>query len=96
MSTPTPRGRWLSGDTIGYARTESGSEIDLAPVSLPARSGVSASVPLECKWVDQGWRSGTRTISGRYGHGILATKSILDTEADAWAVPAPPVAPPLP
>jgi predicted AAA+ superfamily ATPase len=85
-------GRWLSGDTIGYARTQSGNEIDLAPVNLPTDHGVSPSVPLESKWVDHGWRSEAKTINGKYGRGILATKSILDTAADVWAVPAPLVA----
>jgi predicted AAA+ superfamily ATPase len=85
-------GRWLSGDTIGYARTQSGNEIDLAPVSLPTGHGVRPSVPLECKWVDHGWRSEAKAINGKYGHGVLATKSVLDTTADVWAIPAPLVA----
>lgn len=85
-------GRWLSGDTIGYARTQSGNEIDLAPVSLPTDHGVSPGVPLESKWVDHGWRAEAKTINGKYGRGILATKSVLDTTADVWAVPAPLVA----
>jgi hypothetical protein len=85
-------GRWLSADTRGYSRTKSGNEIDLAPVSVPTSAGVDATVPLECKWVDQGWRSAARTIDGKYGRGILATKSILDTSANIWAVPAPLIA----
>jgi uncharacterized protein len=85
-------GRWLSGDTIGYSRTRSGNEIDLAPISLPTGSGVKVSVPLECKWIDQGWRFESKTIDGKYGRGILATKSVLDTSADVWAVPAPLIA----
>lgn len=82
-------GRWLSGDTIGYARTHSGNEIDLAPISAPTEAGVSTTVPIECKWVDHGWRSEAKTIDGKYGRGILATKSVLDTSTDVWAVPAP-------
>lgn len=85
-------GRWLSGDTISYARTQSGNEIDLAPVALPTGHGVRPSVPLECKWVDHSWRSEAKAINGKYGRGVLATKSILDTTADVWAVPAPLVA----
>jgi hypothetical protein len=85
-------GRWLGGDTIGYARTQSGNEIDLAPVNLPTDHGARPSVPLESKWVDHGWRAEAKTINGKYGHGILATKSILDTTTDVWAVPAPLVA----
>ena len=82
-------GRWTSGDTIAYARTLSGNEIDLAPVRLPTPAGVVTSVPVEAKWVDQGWRSEAKTIDGKYSRGILATKSILDTSGPVWAVPAP-------
>jgi uncharacterized protein len=82
-------GRWISGDTIGYARTASGNEIDLAPVPLPTTNGTARTVPIESKWVDHGWRAEAKTIDGKYGHGILATKSILDTTGTVWAVPAP-------
>jgi hypothetical protein len=33
-------GRWVAGDTIGYARTGSGNEVDLAPVSVPSDAGM--------------------------------------------------------
>jgi len=82
-------GRWISGDTIGYTRTASDNEIDLAPVSIPTAAGAVNTVPLESKWVDQGWRSEARTIAGKYEGGILATKTILDTSRRVWAVPAP-------
>lgn len=82
-------GRWLSGDTIGYARTGSGREVDLAPVAVPTGTGTSTTVPIESKWVDDGWRGEARVIEGKYGYGILATKSILDTTGDVWAMPAP-------
>ncbi len=82
-------GRWIANDTIGYARTGSGNEIDLCPVQLPGGSGGSRTTPIESKWVDQGWRSGARPMDAKYGRGILATKSILDTSSDVWAVPAP-------
>ncbi|MFI5931678.1 AAA family ATPase [Actinoplanes sp. NPDC051494] len=82
-------GRWVSGDTIGYTRTTSDKEIDFAPVSIPSAEGASSTVPLESKWVDQGWRGEARTIDGKYGSGILATKTILDTSHRVWAVPAP-------
>ena len=82
-------GRWISGDTIGYARTASDNEIDLAPVPIPSAAGPVNTVPLESKWVDQGWRSEARTIDGKYERGILATKTVLDTSRRVWAVPAP-------
>jgi hypothetical protein len=44
---------------------------------------------LESKWVEQGWKSEARTIDAKFGRGILATKSVLDTTGGIWAVPAP-------
>jgi uncharacterized protein len=85
-------GRWINGDTIGYVRTLSGNEIDFGQVTVPTRAGAAASVPIESKWVDQGWRSEAKALNGKYGLGILATKSILDTTRSVWAVPSPLVA----
>jgi len=85
-------GRWVAGDTIGYARTSGDHEVDLAPVPVPTAAGARISVPMESKWVDHGWRAAARTIDGKYHAGILATKSVLDTRGDVWAVPAPLVA----
>ena len=39
--------------------------------------------------VDSRWRSDARTIESKYGQGILATKSILNTDHPTWAIPAP-------
>ena len=85
-------GRWVSGDTVGYARTAREGEIDLGPVTVPSTAGPVPTVPIECKWVDQGWKSEAKTIDGKFGRGILATKSVLDVTGDVWAVPAPLVA----
>jgi len=85
-------GRWADGDTIGYSRTGSGAEIDLAPVRIPSPSGAGMTTPIESKWVDTGWKHEAKTIGGKYGHGIVATKSILDLDHHVWAVPAPLVA----
>lgn len=82
-------GRWVTNDTLGYVRTGSGNEVDLAPVSVPTASGVARTVPLESKWVDRGWRPEALTVEGKYGCGILATKTILDMTRGSWAVPAP-------
>jgi hypothetical protein len=82
-------GRWVTGDTIGYARTPSGHEVDLGPVTVPSANGPVTTVPVESKWVEQGWRSEARTIDAKFGRGILATKSALDTSGNVWAVPAP-------
>lgn len=48
--------------------------------------------PIEGKWVDSGWKGETHTIRNKFGHGIIATKSILDLDGDIWAIPAPVVA----
>lgn len=81
-------GRWVSGDTIGYVRTGSGNEVDLGPVPVPAPSGPRDTVPIESKWVDAGARSDSKTIEGRFGLGVVATKSLLDIDHPSWAVPA--------
>ena len=85
-------GRWVTGDTIGYIRTASGNEIDLAPVNVPTASVPGATVPIECKWIDHGWRAEAKVVGGKYGRGIVATTSLLDLDHPAWAVPAPLVA----
>lgn len=85
-------GRWVSGDTIGYLRTASDNEIDLGPVTVPSAAGPVTTVPVESKWVDHGWKNEAKTIGGRFGRGILATKSTLDLTGPVWAVPAPLVA----
>jgi len=82
-------GRWVTGDTIGYARTSGDREVDLGPITVPSANGPVATVPLESKWVEQGWKGEARTIDAKFGRGILATKSVLDTTGSTWAVPAP-------
>lgn len=82
-------GRWMSGDTIGYVRTASDNEVDFGPVAVPTGGGRESTCPIESKWVDQGWRSESLTMRGRFGVGICATKSILDLSDEIWAVPAP-------
>ena len=85
-------GRWATNDTIGYVRTASSNEVDLAPVSVPTTAIQEMTTPIESKWVGSGWRSEARVIEAKYDRGIVATKSILDLTNPAWAVPAPLVA----
>jgi hypothetical protein len=82
-------GRLVEGRAIGYLRTGGRKEIDFA--SMPLRVGGSRvqSTPIESKWVTSGWRAEALTVENKYGHGILATKSILDVDGyPTWAVPA--------
>ena len=85
-------GRWIADDTIGYARTGSGNEIDLSPVRIPSADGPTTTTPIESKWTDSGWRADSRGLKAKYGRGILATKSILDLDHPVKAIPAPMVA----
>ena len=82
-------GRWLAGDTVGYARTDSGNEVDLCPVDATIPAGSERTVPIESKCVDTGWRGEGRVIAGKYNAGVLATKSVLAVSEAVWAVPAP-------
>lgn len=82
-------GRWTVGDTIGYLKTASSNEVDLTSVPVPTSAGSQLTVPLESKWVDDGWRGEAKVVEAKFGKGILATKSILDLEHPTWAVPAP-------
>ena len=85
-------GRWVADDTIGYVRTGSGNEIDLGPVRIPTLTGVARTTPIESKWIDSGWRAEAKILEGKFGHGIMATKSILDADHPVKAIPAPMVA----
>lgn len=82
-------GRWVSGDTIGYARTLSGREVDFSPVAVRTSTGSFRTIPIESKWVGEGWRSESRVMAGKYASGIIATKSVLDCTDNVWAIPTP-------
>jgi uncharacterized protein len=85
-------GRLVTNDTIGYARTGGGNEVDLLPIPVSSPAGASRTVSIEGKWVDDQWRRDARAIETKYGNGVLATKSIPSTDHPAWAIPAPLVA----
>jgi hypothetical protein len=85
-------GRWVEGETIGFACTGSGNEIDLGALPITATADIGGTTPIESKWVDQGWRAEARTIEGKYNRGVVTTKSILDLEHPSFAIPAPLVA----
>jgi hypothetical protein len=46
------------------------------------------TTPIEAKWVTSGWRSEARTIEGKFGRGLVATRTVLDLQHPSWAVPA--------
>ncbi len=71
--------RFVAGEAVMYERTATGKEIDF----VGARQ-----VPVESKYVERNWKSGARTVAAAYGRGILATRNVLDTDGDVWAVPA--------
>jgi len=56
---------------------------------VPTPAGASITTPIESKWVDSGWRSEAKTLDCKFGHGIMATKSILDLDYPIKAIPAP-------
>jgi hypothetical protein len=54
------------------------------------RPGISLG--FEGKYVDAGWKREAITVRSALGAGVLATRGVLDTSGDVWAVPAPFVA----
>ena len=72
-------GRLVAGDTIGYVRTGGGNEVDFGPVPIPGNAGAELSVPLESKWVDDGWRGEAKALDGKYG-------SVNVVPLSGWAV----------
>lgn len=69
---------------VMYQRTSS-KEVDFAGPRL-------GQLGFEGKYVDAGWRREAQTARAALGRGVLATRSLLDTSGDVWAVPAPFVA----
>lgn len=82
-------GRWMADDAVGYIRTGGGKAIDLAPVPVLTPGGTRMTNPIESKWVSGGWRSEARSLEGKYGSGVMATKNVIDLDNSAWAIPAP-------
>ncbi len=71
--------RFVAGEAVMYERTGTGREIDF----VGARQ-----VPIESKYVERNWKSDARTVAAAHGRGMLATRNVLDTDGDVWAVPA--------
>ena len=81
--------RYVEQRAVGHVRTGSGGEVDFAAMPIAVGANRAMSCPIESKWVSDGWKGEARTIAGKYGHGIVATKNITDLSGPVWAVPAP-------
>ncbi len=68
----------MAADEVMYERTST-AEIDFV--------GSTIGVPFESRYVERGWKSGSRALAARYGRGIVATRNVLDTDGDIWALP---------
>ncbi len=78
-------GRWAEHDQVFYVRTPARKEIDFVSKHL-------GPVAIEGKYVQSGsWAGEARTVNASAFSGILATRNVLDTDAEGdnvWAVPA--------
>jgi predicted AAA+ superfamily ATPase len=77
-------GSYAHFSDVMYQRTAS-KELDFCGPRL-------GRVGFEGKYVDSGWRRSAVTVKAATGVGVLATRGVLDTSAEVWAVPAPLVA----
>jgi len=77
-------GSYAQFSDVMYQRTSS-KEVDFTGPCL-------RSLGFEGKYVDAGWKREAITVRSALGAGILATRGVLDTSRDVWAVPAPFVA----
>jgi len=66
---------------VMYQKT-AGKEVDFCGPRL-------GQLGFEGKYVDSGWRQEALTVRSAFGAGVLATRGLLDTSGDVWAVPAP-------
>jgi predicted AAA+ superfamily ATPase len=79
-------GSYTRFESVMYRRTATGGEIDFVG---PWMGGV----PFESKYVDGAWRREAQTARAAYdGAAVLATRSVVDRDGRAQAIPAPIVA----
>jgi uncharacterized protein len=79
-------GSYIRFESLFYRRTVTKSEIDFVG---PWMDGV----PFESKYVDGAWRRDAQTARAAYqGAAVLATRSVVDHDQRARAVPAPIIA----
>jgi hypothetical protein len=76
-------GSYTRFDSVMYRRTATKGEIDFVG---PWMDGV----PFESKYVDGAWRREAQTARAAYGGAaVLATRSVVDRDGRALAIPAP-------
>jgi predicted AAA+ superfamily ATPase len=74
-------GSYAHFSDIMYQKT-AGKEVDFCG---PRIGGLG----FEGKYIDAGWRREALTLRAALGTGVLATRGLLDTSGEVWAVPAP-------
>ncbi|HKH79113.1 MAG TPA: hypothetical protein VJ996_03780, partial [Solirubrobacteraceae bacterium] len=74
-------GTYAHFSDVMYQKT-SGKEVDFCGPRL-------GKLGFEGKYVDSGWKREALTVRAAFGAGVLATRGLLDTSGDVWAVPAP-------
>jgi len=77
-------GTYAHFSDVMYQKT-SGKEVDFCGPRFGA-------LGFEGKYVDSGWKREALTVRSAFGAGVLATRSLLNTSGDVWAVPAPLIA----
>jgi uncharacterized protein len=74
-------GGFVQFTDVMYLKT-SGKEVDFTGPRFGA-------LGFEGKYVDKNWRREALTVRSQFGAGVLATRGVIDTSGDVWAVPAP-------
>ncbi len=74
-------GSYVQFSDVMYQRTAT-KEVDFSGPRF-------GQLGFEGKYVDSGWKRESLTVRAAFGRGVLATRGLLDTSGDVWAVPAP-------
>ncbi len=74
-------GAYAHFSDVMYQKT-AGKEVDFCGPRI-------GKLGFEGKYVDYGWKREALTVRAALGAGVLATRGLLDTSGDVWAVPAP-------
>jgi uncharacterized protein len=77
-------GTYAHFSDVMYQKT-SGKEVDFCGPRF-------GKLGFEGKYVDSGWKREALTVRAALGAGALATRGLLDTSGEVWAVPAPLIA----